>query len=223
MDDDRTLDRRSFLASASAAGLVGFAGLGSRGSLARQNDGQGEGSQDDGGQGGGGQGDSGQDDDGQDGGIDFFRAVVPSSDVLEPSLVNKIVVVGGPIQPGVRPPPLCFPQGVDQWFARDAVLVKPTETPGLFGEGDDIGAIERTRAHLERAVEPGTVYRVTGGEFCDGYVRVTVHELPPRLSEYFSVEMLDRLDDSLWSLGNETTENETTGNGTTGNETAGNE
>ncbi len=132
--------------------------------------------------------------------------------------MNKIVIVGGPIQPGVRPPPLCFPQGVDQWFARDAVLVKPTETSGLFGDGDGLGAVERTRAHLERAVEPGTVYRVTGGEFCDGYVRVTVHELPPRLSEYFSVEMLDQLDESLRGVGNETA-----GNGTMGTETAGNE
>ncbi|MFW5947325.1 MAG: S41 family peptidase, partial [Gemmatimonadota bacterium] len=82
MDDDRTLDRRSLLASASAAGLVGFAGLGSRGSLARQNDG----GENDGGQGDGEQGDGRDDDGGEDSGIDFFRAVVPISDVLEPSL-----------------------------------------------------------------------------------------------------------------------------------------
>lgn len=214
MDDDRTLDRRSFLGSASAAGLVGFAGLGSLRSRARQ-DGNGglvgnqDGNGGEGNQTGGGQGDGGEGDE-----IDFFRAVIPSSDVLKPSLVNKIVVVGGPIQPGTRPPPLCFPQDVDQWRARDAVVVKPTETTGFFGGGDSLGAVQRTRAHLEYPVEPGTVYRVAGGEFCDGYARVTVHELPPRLSEYFSTEMLDQLDESLRGVGNATAGNGTATNGT---------
>lgn len=216
MADDRTLDRRSFLAGASAAGLAGFAGIGPLRSRAR-GDGEGDESR----TGGGTNGQTGRVQNGAgtgegDGGIETFRMVLPSRDILEGKPIYKIVVVGGPIQPGVRPPPVCFPQGVDQWFARDAVVVKPTETTGLFGGDDGIGAVNRSRAYLERRVEPGTVYRIAEGQYCDGYVRATVHELPPRLSEYFSLRMVENLEALLRGVGDEPA-----GNGTGTNATAG--
>lgn len=208
MDADRTFDRRSFLRRAGAVSLFGLSGL--------REGGLGDGRGSDGATGRTGRTDAERDgarrdDARQDGGIDFFRAVVPTGTILETKLVNKILVVGSPIQPGVRPPPLCFPEGVDQWYARDTLVVKPTETTGLFEEDEKIGAVNRTRAHLERPVESSTVYRITGGEYCDGHASVRVHELPPRLSEYFSKEMLDRLGRILDEGGNRTAGNEITG------------
>lgn len=173
---DRTFDRRSFLRRTSAVGLVGLSvaeglQLGDRRS--------------DTGQDGGAQGDDGE----QDGAIKFMRAVLPAGSVLDANLLYRIIVVGGPIQPGERPPPICFPEGEEEWTARDAVVVKPTET-GVF-EDEEIGAVNRTRVHLEDPAEPGTVWRITDGSYCDGNARVTIHELPPQLSEYFSTEMLN--------------------------------
>lgn len=217
MTDDRTFDRRSLLRRASAAGLLGLPGVGS---LRARQDGNGDGE---------------QDGDGEEGPIDYFQAVLPAGEILEANLVYRIVVVGGQIRPGERPPPLCFPESEQQWRARSALVVKPTETTGIFGSDDDIGAVNRTRAHLEKPVEPGSVYRISGGEYCDGHALVTIHELPPRLSEHFSTDMRRTIEEFVANqtsddatVGNGTLENgtlgnETVGNGTLGNGTVGNE
>lgn len=188
---DRTFDRRSFLRRTSAAGLVGFPTVESL-QVGNQQKRTG---QDD-----GGQGDDGE----QDGAIKFMQAVLPAGFILDEKLIYRIIVVGDPIQPGERPPPLCFPEGEKQWTARGAVVVKPTETGVL--EDKEIGAVNRTRVHLENPVEPGSVWRITGGSYCDGNARVTIHELPPQLSEYFSTEMLDLVE--------EVQQNDTAENGT---------
>lgn len=199
MDDERTVDRRSFLRRASAAGLVG---LGSAWP-------------------GSGRADGGRDDeDGQsfaqqqEGPIEYMQAVLPAGRILDADLVYRIIVVGGPIQPHERPPPLCFPEGEKAWTARGALVIKPTETSGIFGD-EDIGAVNRTRIHLEDPAEPGSVWRISGGEYCDGNARVTIHELPPQLSEYFSKEMLEMIDrfQSNQTAGNATDGAELTGNG----------
>ncbi|WP_435175984.1 hypothetical protein [Halorussus sp. AFM4] len=215
MDDDRTVDRRSFLRGASAAGLVGVSGIGSLRSAA-------------------GRGDGGRDDAGDDrepgaigqqqGAVDYMQAVLPAGRILDADLVYRILVVGGPIQPHERPPPLCFPEGEEQWRARNALVIKPTETTGIFG-AEDIGGINTSRAYLERPVEPGSVWRIAGGRYCDGHALVTIHELPPELSEYFSKEMIDTIDQFTenQTAGNATEDDDIFGNNTLGNETAGNE
>lgn len=206
MTDDSTFDRRSFLRRASGVGLAGFSGLNGFGSRAR---------------GVAGSETTGESADGdrhrnargrqdQTGAIDYFKAVLPVGDVLRSDLLYRIVAVGDPIQPGVRPPPRCFPESEDQWRARDALVVKPTETTGLFGDGDGIGAVNRTRAHLERPVEPRTLYRISGGEYCGDHAVVTVHELPERLREYTEK-------DRITSFFEDSSSSETTGNGTVGN------
>lgn len=221
MSDEPDLDRRSFLRRASSAGLVGLSGVGGLGSHALQ-DGDGEGAND-----------PEQDGNEQDGPINYFQAVLPVENILDADLVYRIVVVGGPILPHERPPPLCFPEGEEQWRARDALVVKPTEATGISEDGE-ASAVNRSRVYLEQPVEPGTVYRITGGEYCDGHALVTVHELPPRLSEYFNAEMLDIIDqfqrEEIGNQpgGNASSQNETPGNDTfgtdvLGNETAGNE
>lgn len=209
MGDGPTFDRRSFLRRASTAGLVGLSGLGGLRSRVR-GDGQ--------------DGGNGTDDGEQDGPIDYMQAVLPAGDILDAGLVYRIIVVGGPIQPHERPPPLCFPEGEEQWNARSALVVKPTETTGIFGEDDDIGEVNRNRIHLEEPVPIGSVYRIAGGEYCDGNARVTIHELPPSLSEYFSVDMLDLIErfESNETARNETVVNGTPENGVLGNETTGN-
>ena len=221
MDDDRTVDRRSFLRGASTAGLVGLSGVGGAWSPVGGN--------------GGGQDDRTQDGgDQQQGPVEYMQAVLPAGSVLDADLVYRIVVVGGPSRPHERPPPLCFPEGEEQWRARDALVVKPTATTGIFGE-EDIGGINRSRAYLEQPAEPGSVWRIAGGEYCDGHALVTMHELPPQLSEYFSTEMIDTIEQFARNqtagnategddiFGNDTLGNETNGNETVGNETAGNE
>lgn len=207
--DDRTVDRRSFLRRTGAAGLVGLSGVGSLQSPSRGAERDPEGAAERGG-------------DQQQGAIEYMRAVLPTGPILSDDLVYRIVVVGGPIQPHERPPPLCFPEGDKQWHARGAAVVKPTET-GLSGESD-IGAVDRTRVHLEEPAEPGSVWRISGGEYCDGNARVTMHELPPDLSEYFSARMIDLTEEyGNQTAGTATAGNETVGNASVGNETAENE
>ena len=201
MTHDSTFDRRSFLRWTSSAGLLGLAGVASSRSRVRQTGGDEVALQ------------------GDDDGITYFQAVVPAGRLLDADLVYKILVVGGPIQPGQRPPPLCFPEGEEQWRARDAVVVDPTETSGVIGGDTTISAVDRSRAYLEQPVEPGSVFRITGGEFCDGHALLTIHELPPELSEYFSTRALDMIDGTLQGVANG---NETAGNGTVGNGTIGN-
>ncbi|WP_135851985.1 hypothetical protein [Halorussus salinus] len=206
MTDDSTFDRRSFLRRASGAGLAGFSGLTGFGFRARGVD-ESETT--------GGLADADQrrdtsEDRDQTGAIDYFEAVLPVGDVLRSDLLYRIVAVGDPIQPGVRPPPRCFPEEEKQWRARDALVVKPTETTGLFGDGDGIGAVNRTRVHLERPVEPRTLYRISGGEYCGDHATVTVHELPERLREYTEKER-------IVSFFEDSSNSETTGNGTAGN------
>ncbi|UPV99005.1 hypothetical protein M0R88_10755 [Halorussus gelatinilyticus] len=213
MTDDSTFDRRSFLRRASGAGLLGVSGLGGLRSRTRGRESDGARTAQDGTDGG--------DDTNEEGPINYLQAVLPRGDILDADLVYRIVVVGGPIQPGTRPPPLCFPETEDQWLARNALVVKPTQSTGIFGD-DDIGEVNESRIHLESPVPVGAVYRIAGGEYCDGYAQVTIHELPPQLSEYFSKDMLDTI---RTFEANETASTETTADGAPaalGNETAGN-
>ncbi|MFC4550540.1 hypothetical protein, partial [Halorussus sp. GCM10023401] len=146
--------------------------------------------------------------------LDYFQMIVPENELLEADYANRIVVAGEDLSPGQRPPPVCFAEDAPEtWRRQVAAVVDPTATSGLFGPEEEIGGIAQTWMYTEKRVEPGTAYRVSGGRACDGYVRLTVHPLPVGLNDYFSPEVLDRLNRTV---ANATDGNVTVGNGTDG-------
>lgn len=118
----------------------------------------------------------------QDGGIDRFRMLLPAVGPVETAYVNVAVIAGDPIRPGERPPPTCVPEEMDRLRAHDAAIVELTELSWFGGDANDVGEIVRARTYAPRRLPFGRAYRVVGGTHCDGYVRVTVHDLADELA-----------------------------------------
>lgn len=185
---DEPFDRREFLRRAGAAsfGVAGLAGGVAEltGEVAAQ--------------------DSGDEQDGGDeqggGGVEYVGMVVPDVDLLAADLVNRVVLVSEPNQPGFRPADVCFPEMPEfadgQWHSYDATVIDPTETEGLFGgDPNSIGGFEDTVAFVGDRVPPRSLYRIVGGEPCNdgGFFQLQTHELVPGLANFLdvAVEALD--------------------------------